>query len=146
MWTNASDIAKKYNLTHWVYEDGDVLAIWYNAGDKPSIKPYGYEDNGYEYAIDGAPKSSYDYVFVYCDDIQNITLPNWKKRDNVVDRDQAIKYLAVALNGSHGKKSIADMNKFAKKHNIPFCIELHQAADSVFKVQNPMWDSSSAWC
>jgi len=57
-----------------------------------------------------------------------------------------MEYLAVALNGSHGKKRTADMNVFAEKHDIPFCIELHQAADQVFKTKNPMWDSSSAWC
>lgn len=146
----AEDIAKEFNLTHWVYDEGEgeILTIWYNAGDKPATESWCDDNHGYELAIEDAPKSSYDYVFIYSNvnEIENITLPNWKKRDNVVDRDQAIKYLAVAVNGPHSKKRIDDMNKFAEKHDVPFCIELHHAADQVFKANNPMWDSSSAYC
>jgi len=144
--------AKEAGMTHWTYyyDYGDNLTISYNLGNVPFVEGYSSYDHGWELSRESAPRRSYDYVFVCGQDgeIEDITLPNWDNKDKVTSNEEAMKFMSSKLSESTNLKGdeLKEVEAFALKWGVPFCGEVHNNTFENFKIDNPAWNSSSAYC
>lgn len=75
---------------------------------------------------------------------------DWKNRDNAKTVEEAAKVIANQLSEldirNPNENSLREIEDYAKSKGVPFSATVHTQFLKNFVEENPMWDSSSAYC